>query len=219
MKQDMAAAESPEQRQQHNQFQADYFKDKAAIFCHPLPEEIQKRMTEIVEATGISSESCVLDVGTGTGALIQFLIDAGVKPENIVGCDLCESMLASAKKRYDGVHFWQGDIIDFPWPMPSGLADHIQGFDAVFFNGCFGNIFDQKAAIERANLVLSNTGRIVISHPLPGFVTTLHEIQPELVPHLLPDEAELRNLTGNLPLSVSQLRIEPQFYLAIIQRV
>ncbi len=211
--------EPREERQLHGKLQIDYFKHKADFFCQPIPEEIQERTREIARSSGISSTSCVLDVGTGTGALIKHFLELQVAPQNIVGCDLCEDMLINARARYPKVNFWCGDILDFPYPMPRGFADHIQAFDAVFFNACFGNIYDQRAALECAEIKLSSEGKIIISHPLGAkFVRALHNAEPRIVPHLLPEKQELQELICELPLNIVQFRHEADLYLAVLER-
>lgn len=57
------------------------------------------------------------------------------------------------------VRTWQGDVADLP-------AAQLQGAAAVFFNACFGNLFDQRAALLAVALKLPPTAHVVISHPL-----------------------------------------------------
>ena len=97
-----------------------------------------------------------MDVGTGIGVLIPHIQRYGVR--NIVGCDLSAGMLAEAQLRYPEVRYWQGDVIDLP--------DELGPFDVVFFNGMFGNVWSQRDALEKVSAQLSQTGRILISHPL-----------------------------------------------------
>lgn len=208
-----------ENRRRHDKLQAEYFNRKADFFVQPIPEDIQRRTKDIVKSAGLSAGSFVLDVGTGTGALIKHFIEFGVSEKNIVGCDLCEEMLKKARQRYPSVNFWQGDIIDFPWPLPQNFADHIQCFDAVFFNACFGNIWNQKQALKRASDVLCRSGKIMISHPLGAkFVKALNDAEPKIVPHLLPSKERLLDLIDGLPLSLLSFADEPDFYLSIIER-
>ncbi len=56
------------------------------------------------------------------------------------------------------VRTWHGDIADVP--PAQGPAD------AVFLNAVFGNVFDQRAALLAAALLLRPGGSVVISHPL-----------------------------------------------------
>ena len=60
-------------------------------------------------------------------------------------------------------------------------------FDAVVFNACFGNVFDQAAALGAAAEVLRVGGAVVLSHPLGSdFVDDLVARDASVVPFGLP---------------------------------
>ncbi|HEY9785048.1 MAG TPA: methyltransferase [Candidatus Obscuribacterales bacterium] len=214
-------ADSPaaKNRKAHNELQREYFNQKADIFLQPIPPEVRKRTREIVNSARLDSSSTVLDVGTGTGALIEHFLEDGVKQENIVGCDLSDEMIERAKKRFPGVAYWRGDILEFPsLPAPS-LPPQIKDFNAVFFNACFGNIFDRQAAVARAQKLLKPGGRVIISHPLGlRFQRSLHESGPDIVPHLLPAKKELEAWSRELTLVLETFRDEKDFYLAALKK-
>jgi len=147
-----------DERKIHDMRQGQYFNELADFFCQPIPEDIQERTRSIVFQANLNSKSSVLDVGCGTGVLFKYFKEAGVLETNITGCDLSSQMLEKAKHNYPHAKYFQGDIIDFE--EASGK------YDAVFFNACFGNIFDQLAALKKAVSVLKQQGQIIISHPL-----------------------------------------------------
>jgi len=115
--------------------------------------------------------------------------------------------------------------------MPAqSVALYLGGASAVLFNAVFGNLYDQRAALEKATGLLREDGLIILSHPLGrstpslrirvslpkkvvtmptsffhlgrGFLRRLHEKDPIRVPHLLPDAAMLTSLTRFLPLDL-----------------
>lgn len=213
-----------EPRRQHDVLQSQYF-DKLAeyFYAQSIPQAVRRRARQIVRAGKIGSRSCVLDVGTGVGFLIEYLLEVGVKPENIVACDLSKEMLARARKRYPGIYFWCGDILDFPDGLfakrPEGFPQQITSFDAIFFNGCFGNIWNQHEAIDVSVKMLFQGGRIVISHPLgKEFVSSLHKNEPEIVPHLLPNNNELINWANEFGLRLQTFLDEPNLYLTVLKK-
>jgi riboflavin kinase len=198
-------------RKEHNQLQSNYFDKKFNIFCQPIPQEVKARLKQIVQAAALGAGSKVLDVGTGCGVLIYYFIDVGVASEDILGLDLTKSMLEQAKSRYPEVKFLQQDILDF--------AENAK-FDAVFFNACFGNLFDQQKTIAKTKELLNDAGRIIISHPLGArFVAGLHKNEPELVPHLLPDKAQLLAWAQCYNLTLERFDDEPLLYLAVLRAV
>ena len=101
-------------RLKHNAEQARYFDTRVDLFQQPIPDSIQDRARSIVRTARLDRNSTVLDVGTGLGVLIPYLLEQGVLADNIVGCDLSRSMLAVARSRFPSVRFWQGDFLDLP---------------------------------------------------------------------------------------------------------
>ncbi len=200
---------SAEKKNSHADAQREYFRSHVSVFLQPIPEEILARTRKIAESAGLNEGSQVLDVGTGTGALIVHFLELGVKQENITGVDLSEEMLKNARERFPKVNFIKGDILD---------ADTVIGsanqFDAVFFNACFGNIFDQKLALQKTQALLRSGGSIVISHPLgKRFVKALHDSDPDIVPHFLPEREQLNGWSQELNMQLSEFIDEPDFYL------
>lgn len=197
-------------RQAHGALQQNYFAQKVEFFKSPIPGEIQNRTRQLIAKASLSGNSRVLDVGTGVGVLIEHFLECGLNPKNIVGCDLCESMIAEARKRFPKIMFWQGDFVDFP------EASH---FDAIFFNACFGNFFDQGAIVEKASRLLDKGGKIIISHPLGArFVHALHVSEPKIVPHLLPAQETLTAFCSMYSLELIEYVDEPLLYLSILRR-
>ncbi|MCC7531850.1 MAG: class I SAM-dependent methyltransferase, partial [Candidatus Melainabacteria bacterium] len=176
----------------------------------PIPDEILARTQKIAESAGLSESSQVLDVGTGTGALITHFLSLGVKQENITAVDLSAEMLRRAKERYPKVEFIRLDVLDADALI--GKSDH---FDAVFFNACFGNLFDQKLALQKTSALLRSGGSIIISHPLgKRFVKALHDGDPQIVPYLLPEKDQLDCWATTLGTKLVEFIDEPDFYLA-----
>ncbi len=62
-------------------------------------------------------------------------------------------------------------------------------------------------------------GYIVMSHPLGRrwLNETLHSKDPVMVPHLLPDQAQLEALIADLPLQIHSYLEEDQLYIATLQ--
>ncbi len=128
----------------------------------------------------------------------------------LYGASGSDEMMNFARERFPKVNFIKADVLD---------ADTVIGkanqFDAVFFNACFGNIFDQKLALKKTHDLLRSGGSIVISHPLgKRFVKALHDSDPEIVPHFLPEKDQLTEWAKELGMELVEFIDEPDFYLA-----
>lgn len=199
-----------EKKESHADAQREYFRTRVGVFIQPIPDEILARTQKIAESAELSESSQVLDVGTGTGALITHFLSLGVKEKNITGVDLSDEMLNVARERYPEVHFIKADVLD---------ADTVIGkpeqFDAVFFNACFGNLFDQKMALQKTQSLVRAGGSIIISHPLgKRFVKALHDSDPAIVPFFLPEKDQLEKWAKELEMKLGEFVDEHDFYLA-----
>lgn len=197
-------------RQQHNLYQQRTFDESVECFRQPIPEDVQQRTEQIVAAANMKAGDRVLDVGTGTGALIPHIQRRGVR--HIVGCDLSAAMLAEAQKRHPNARFWRGDVVDLPLELGP--------FDVVFFNAVFGNMWNQRRALTASLAHLTSNGRIIISHPMgAAFAEQLRIKDPKMVRHPLPNEKRAAELIRDLPLRVQCYRDEERLYLCVLRHV
>ncbi len=197
-------------RRQHNLYQRRVFDENVEFFRQPIPEDVERRTQQIVAAAKLKAKDRVLDVGTGTGVLIPHIQRCGVR--DIIGCDLSEPMLAEARKRYPGVKFWCGDVID----IPAALGP----FDAIFFNAVFGNMWNQQDTLRVSAGHLHRNGRIIISHPMgAAFAKELAAQDPRMIPHTLPGEKRVAELIRDLPLTVQAFRDEKLLYLCVLEHM
>lgn len=164
----------------------------------------------------------VIDVGSGTGALLPHLRAAGVA--DVLAVDVSAAMLEAGAGRggapsaaaapvlgnTPAVRPWVGDIESVP---------AYQGpVDAVFFNSVFGNVHDQRGALDAAAGLARPGGRVVLSHPLGrAWHGRLRGADPVAVPHALPDAAALTALIAGLPLAVVGLVDEADWYAAVLE--
>ena len=72
-------------RLKHNAEQARYFDLRVDLFQQPIPESILDRTRSLVRAARLDRNAAVLDVGTGLGVLIPYILEQGVRAENIFG--------------------------------------------------------------------------------------------------------------------------------------
>ena len=90
-----------EQIAQFNAKQRQAFDTVYDRFLVDLPQDVCARMERIVAASDIQAGENVLDVGTGTGALIPDI--RKYQPGRIYVCDLSSKMLAQVAQRYPEV--------------------------------------------------------------------------------------------------------------------
>lgn len=115
----------------------------------------------MVKAAAPSAADDYLDIGTGTGRLLEVIAPRVAAAE---GIDLSRDMLAIARDRIDragltNCRLRHGDLFHLPWP-----ADR---FDLVTIHQVLHYLDDPGAAIQAAARVLRPGGRLVIADFAP----------------------------------------------------
>jgi ubiquinone/menaquinone biosynthesis C-methylase UbiE len=192
----------------------EYFDQLAPTWDEELTSERLKCLGNIVKELGIGPGYYVLDIGSGTGILLPFLI-AGLGDEGkIVALDFSAEMLgqAQAKNFPPIVGFAQADVLAIP------LADN--SMNLVICNSVFPHFNDKVKALKEIARVLRNNGRLVICHTMSrAMINKLHQSIGGVVANdLLPDESQLRGLIKQAGLKITHFEDSPERYLVIAEK-
>lgn len=124
------------------------------------PEDMPQRLQRVVSLAAIAKGMRVLDVGTGTGALLPHLAERLGEGGSILAIDPSAGMLREAAKK-DPPSCCSFDHICFEEVCAADGS-----FDRVMMNAVFPHLEDKESALEKAHRLLKTGGRIVISHPI-----------------------------------------------------
>ncbi|MFI5203085.1 MAG: class I SAM-dependent methyltransferase [Flavobacteriales bacterium] len=127
-----------------------------SLFTGYMVSEREAVMATLLHKYNINaSAGCMLEIGAGAGANINFFIRQGFKVENIYANELLESRLEGLKKNYPGVHLLPGNAL---------LIDTHKKFDLVFQSTVFTSILSDTIKKEMASkmLELLKPGGIVL---------------------------------------------------------
>jgi len=207
-------------------------------------EVVGPRLDRIADAAKLSPGEWVLDVGVGTGTMIEFLTKEGrAREADVVGIDISEEMLEIASERYPDATFVLGDVLtaslsdlqpgadeeDVEDQAPvEGAADAAapaevvpdRPFDAVVLNAVLPTMFDPVLALRAAASHVKRGGRVVVSHPLgAAFVKQLKGSMSDLILHELPNKAGLDKLVQFEALKVVNLVAEEELYIATMEKI
>ena len=137
---------------------AEYFSRSASEWDMIRSLHIDEGMVEstMLEMVGDSKIGKMLDLGTGTGRILELFSDLY---EKAVGIDASREMLSVARSRLDdanhsNVQIRQGDL--YILPTQSG------SFDLVTIHQVLHYLSDPAGAIEEASNALNDGGRILI---------------------------------------------------------
>jgi len=192
----------------------EYFDQLAPTWDQELTGERLNCLGNIVKELGIEHGYYVLDIGSGTGVLLPFLIAELGDEGKIVALDFSAEMLCQAKAKnfQPVVDFAQADVLAIP------LADN--SADLAICNSVFPHFDDKTRALKEIARVLRNNGRLVICHTISRkMINQLHQsIGGVVANHLLPHEFQLKELIKQAGFKVTHFEDGPERYLVIAEK-
>jgi ubiquinone/menaquinone biosynthesis C-methylase UbiE len=153
-------------------------------------KELTAFLSQLVPTFNLKPGQRVLDVGTGTGILIPFLLKAVGPTGHVTAIDYAEKMVEVCKSKYPhltnfNVEVQQVEKLDFP----------SESFDAITCFGLFPHLENREAALSQLNRVLKPGGNLIIAHALNSAEIKIHHRNASVVAYdVLPDEAEMTQL-------------------------
>ena len=164
-----------------------YFNERAAIWDETAAEKDMTKLEQMAERLNIKPGSIILDVGTGTGVFLPFLLGRIGKNGRIVTLDLAEKMLKKARaKSFDG-------NIDYLCTDVTNIPLHNEIFDIVVCYSSFPHFQDKPRAFAELSRVIKSGGRLLICHTSSrAQINEIHRQIPAVKNDILPDGDEMR---------------------------
>ena len=191
----------------------EYFDQLAPTWDKELTRERLKCLGNIVKELGIEPGYYVLDIGSGTGVLLPFLIAELGDEGKVVALDFSAEMLVQGKAKSSPpiVNFVQADGMAIP------LADY--SMDLALCNSVFPHFNDKVKALKEIARVLKNGGRLAICHTMSReMINRFHQSIGGIVANdLLPDEFQLRGLIKQAGLKITYFEDSPERYMVIAE--
>ncbi len=130
----------------------------------------------------------ILDVGTGTGILIPFLLQAVGPGGSITAIDYAEKMIQVCRSKYShlknvSIELQNVEKLDCPSDT----------FDAVTCFGLFPHLENKEQALYYIHLVLKPGGKLIIAHALSSTEIKVHHSISAVITHdALPKKQEMK---------------------------
>lgn len=187
----------------------EFFDQLAPAWDAQEPSDLAPRLERVVALAELREGHWVLDVGTGTGVLLPYLLRWVGERGVVVALDISREMLCQAvQKRFPlNVHLVLGDM--------HGAGLRGEAFDRVICNAVFPHFEDKERALGEVWRVLRPGGMLVISHPIGReAVNRLHAQHHPVAEDRVPPVEKMRELLTRLGWTQVEVIDEPDFYLA-----
>ena len=118
--------------------------------CHHDDKKIRK----ILQLSDIEKGSKILDIGTGTGILISYLLEKS--PSKLVAVDISENMIEVAREKYkkENVELVVSDIMNF----------NEGRYDYIFIYSAYPHFKDKEKLFEHLYKLINENGKVIIAH-------------------------------------------------------
>ena len=189
----------------------EFFERHASGWDHHLNYgEKQQQLAEVASWFAVKKEEFILDVGTGTGVLLPYLVEAVGPRGKVAAMDFSFNMLKQAKRR---------DLAGDQTLVNAGVAaiPFLSGqFDRVTCFSAFPHFPDKRKALDEMVRVLKKDGYLFIAHlHSVEEINRLHETTGGAVRvDRLPDPETLRTMMHSSGLHALSIVNKPGKFLA-----
>jgi len=195
----------------------DYFDNAANTWDEKFhTPELSSFLEKLVPQFGLKAGQTVLDVGTGTGVLIPYLIRAVGPAGSVTAVDYSEKMVQICKTKHShlkNVRIKVGNIEEDAFPTET--------FDAVICFGIFPHLENKEKALRNINHTLKPSGKLVIAHALSSKELKAHhkKVSEHLAHAMLPEKSKIIQLLEQTGFTQIIIKDEPGCYRCIAHKV
>ncbi|MDD5127406.1 MAG: class I SAM-dependent methyltransferase [Dehalococcoidales bacterium] len=167
----------------------EFFNSRAATWDEKIAEKNPSKLRTMIDRLDIKPGASVLDVGTGTGVFVPYLLQKIGRHGKLTCLDFSAEMLKIARaKHFEGnITYLCADIAS------SGLAD--ESFDTVVCYSVFPHFEDKPKIFREINRLLRREGAVYICHTSSRqAINKIHRGVPEVCDHLFPENEDTRRM-------------------------
>jgi ubiquinone/menaquinone biosynthesis C-methylase UbiE len=172
-------------------------------------QELTDFLSQLVPTFQLEQGQTVLDVGTGTGILIPFLLKAVGSTGHVTAVDFAEKMVEVCNAKYTGL-----SNVNITVQQVEKLGFPSESFDAITCFGLFPHLENKAEALRQMNRVLKPGGKLIIAHALSSEEIKAHHRNVSEVAHdVLPDKEEMKRLLKQAGFTQAHITDKPGSYV------
>jgi ubiquinone/menaquinone biosynthesis C-methylase UbiE len=172
-------------------------------------------LRKFVPQFGLEPGQNILDVGTGTGVLIPYLIQAVGPSGSVTAIDYAEKMVQICRSKHEHL---KNVIVKLQDVEEDNLPS--ESFDAVTCFGLFPHLDKKDKALRNMNRALKPGGILVIAHALSSEEIKAHHANAasSVMNDTLPAEVEMKQLLERTGFAEIHIKDEQGCYFCISTR-
>lgn len=185
-----------------------WFNNLAGDWDSMMDKEKNKVLEEIINGLEIAPGSVILDVGTGTGLLVPWLVQAASPGGKVVALDYAAEMVARARAKFGHLAtFLVADVHTLGFPGES--------YDLVVCNAAFPHFADKPRAMAEMGRVLKEGGRLYVIHAVTREeLNRFHAgLDGPVSGDMLPGDQEMAALARSAGLGDVDIQDGPRYYI------
>jgi ubiquinone/menaquinone biosynthesis C-methylase UbiE len=190
-----------------------FFNQKADVWDETCCEQDTAKLEVMAERLGIEPGATLLDVGSGTGIFLPFLLKKLGSQGVLVALDYAEAMLSKARAKdfSQRTCYLQGNVSSLP------LRSEI--FDACVCYSSFPHFHDKPKALSEMDRVLKEGGRLFICHTSSrSEINRVHHQIPAVANDIIPLDSEMKSLLKGAGFTNIRIADDSDSYLATAQK-
>lgn len=191
----------------------DFFNSRAATWDEKVAEKDVSKLEAMLARLDIKAGDTILDVGTGTGVFVPYLLKKIGCKGHIVCLDFAEEMLKIAKaKGFKGnISYLCTDIEN------SQLPD--RSFDAVACYSIFPHFRDKLKIFREINRLLKIGGKLFIFHTdSRQAINEIHRSLPEICDHVFPENEDTYRMLSETGFEDIKINDDKDAYLVCAKK-
>ena len=191
----------------------EFFDQRAQTWDENVAEKDESKLRGAVERMHLTKGAAVLDIGTGTGILLPYVMNVLGPRGSILALDFSRKMLEQARRKYgpEQVSFLLADVESIPIFAGS--------FDAVICYSSFPHFHDKPKALSEMRRALRTGGRLFICHTSSRTqINRRHRKMPPVMNDLIPPEKKMRRTMERVGFCEISIEDRDDSYLACATR-
>ncbi len=191
----------------------DYFNKQAEMWDKTASETDSAKLAKLAAQIELNPGDVVLDVGTGTGVFLPYIMQRIGTQGHIYALDIAEKMLAKAQQKYlqNNIKFICSSVEEIPLSANT--------CNTVICYSSFPHFRDKQQALREMKRVLKKGGLLFIGHTSSReHINHIHSHHEVTAHDLLPDAVEMTQLLSGIGFIGVKVAETPDSYVAMGRR-